>query len=316
MTEWRRILVTGGRSPFRSEGRRGDAIDLEADDSEVFEIGGADVATYGELMREYARRRGLRRLLARVPVLTPRLSSLWLGLVAPLNARIGRKLIESLPHETVVSGPRALERFSIRPRGYREAIARALVNEDQAIAATRRSDAVSVGERVPRAPGDQTHGRLVDTRVRSVSAPPASAFAPIRRIGGGNGWYYANGLWRLRGFLDLLVGGVGLRRGRCDPETPAVGSTLDFWHVEAYEPDRLLRLRAEMRLPGRAWLQFEVDGDASGSRIRQTALFDPGGLAGLAYWYALLPLHKLMFRGMLDGIAQAPGTRAAVALPR
>ncbi|HSP73536.1 MAG TPA: SDR family oxidoreductase [Gaiellaceae bacterium] len=281
------------------------AIDLKASGSEIFEIGGADVATYGELMREYARRRGLRRLLVRVPVLTPRLSSLWLGLVTPLNARIGRKLIESLPHETVVRDPRALERFSIRPRGYREAIARALVNEDQELAATRWSDAFSVGERAPRTPGGQTHGRLVDTRVQSVAAPPAQAFAPVRRIGGGNGWYYANGLWQLRGFIDLLFGGVGLRRGRRDPETPAVGSALDFWRVEAYEPDRLLRLRAEMRLPGRAWLQFEVDGDAQGSRIRQTALFDPVGVAGLLYWYALLPLHKLVFRGMLDGIAQA-----------
>jgi uncharacterized protein YbjT (DUF2867 family) len=281
------------------------ALDLEAHGSEIFEIGGPDVATYGELMLEYARQRGLRRVLVRVPVLTPRLSSLWLGLVTPLNARIGRKLIESLPHETVVHDPRAVERFSIRPRGYREAIARALVNEDQELAATRWSDAFSVGEHAPRTPAGQTYGRLVDTRVRSVATAPPRAFAPVRRIGGGNGWYYANGLWRLRGLLDLLVGGGGLRRGRRDPETPAVGSALDFWRVEAYEPDHLLRLRAEMRLPGRAWLQFEVDGDEHGSEIRQTALFDPVGLAGLLYWYALLPLHKLVSRRMLDGIAQA-----------
>jgi uncharacterized protein YbjT (DUF2867 family) len=279
------------------------ASDLDTDGSEVFEIGGQDVATYGELMREYARQRGLRRVLIRVPVLTPRLSSLWLGLVTPLNARIGRKLIESLPHETVVRDPRALERFSIRPRGYREAIARALVHEDQELAATRWSDAFSVGERVARTPRGQTYGRLVDTRTRRVAAPPARAFAPVRRIGGGSGWYYGNALWRLRGFLDLLVGGVGLRRGRRDPDTPAVGSALDFWRVEAFEPDRLLRLRAEMRLPGRAWLQFEVHGNDKGSEIRQTALFDPVGLAGLLYWYALLPLHKLVFRGMLDSLA-------------
>ena len=132
---------------------------------------------------------------------------------------------------------------------------------------------------------------------------PARAFAPIRRIGGQSGWYYGNGLWKLRGLLDLFVGGVGLRRGRPDPETPTVGSTLDFWRVEAYEPDRLLRLRAEMRLPGRAWLQFEVDGNESGSTIAQTAIFDPSGLAGLLYWYALWPLHALVFRGMLAGIA-------------
>jgi uncharacterized protein YbjT (DUF2867 family) len=281
------------------------ASDLEAHGSEIFEIGGADVATYGELMREYSRQRGLRRVLVRVPVLTPRLSSLWLEVVTPLNARIGRKLIESLQHETVVRDARALERFSIRPRGYREAIARALVNEDEELAATRWSDAFSVGERAERRPRGATYGRLVETRARRVAAPPARAFAPVRRIGGGNGWYYGNALWRLRGLLDLLVGGVGLRRGRRDPETPAVGSALDFWRVEAYEPDRLLRLRAEMRMPGRAWLQFEVVGDEHGSEVRQTALFDPVGLAGLLYWYALLPLHKLLFQGMLDGVAKA-----------
>ena len=287
------------------------ASDLETDGGEIFEIGGSEVATYGELMREYARQRGLRRMLVRVPVLTPRLSSLWLGLVTPLNARIGRKLIESLPHETVVRDPRALEHFSIRPRGYREAIARALVNEDQELAETRWSDAFSVGERAITAQHGETYGRLVDTRARRTAGPPARAFAPIRRIGGGNGWYYGNALWRMRGFLDLLVGGVGLRRGRRDPETPAVGSALDFWRVEAYEPDRLLRLRAEMRMPGRAWLQFEVVGDEHGSEIRQTALFDPVGLAGLFYWYALLPLHKLVFRGMLEGIANAGQHRGA-----
>jgi hypothetical protein len=137
-----------------------------------------------------------------------------------------------------------------------------------------------------------------------VPVAPAQAFRPVRRIGGRTGWYYADTLWRLRGFVDLLAGGVGLRRGRGDPTTPTVGSTLDFWRVEAYEPDRLLRLRAEMRLPGRAWLQFEVEGDERGSRIRQTAIFDPAGLAGLLYWFALLPLHRLVFAGTLAGIAQ------------
>jgi hypothetical protein len=245
--------------------------------------------------------------------LTPRLSSLWLGLVTPVYARIGRKLIESLPHETIVRDPRALDRFAIRPRGYREAIARALLNEDRELADTRWSDAVSAGERATPARDDRTRGRIVDSRVRDVRVPPQQAFAPVRRLGGRTGWYYGDGLWRLRGFLDLLVGGVGLRRGRRDPETPAVGSALDFWRVEAYEPDRLLRLRAEMLMPGRAWLQFEVDGDESGSRIRQTAIFDPVGLAGLVYWYALLPLHARIFDGMLDGIADraaAPDRRA------
>jgi uncharacterized protein YbjT (DUF2867 family)/ligand-binding SRPBCC domain-containing protein len=289
------------------------ALDLEPGAGEVFEIGGADVATYGELMREYARQRGLHRLLVPVPVLTPRLSSLWLALVTPVYARVGRKLVESLPHETVVHDPRALERFPVRPRGYREAIARALLNEDRAFAETRWSDALSSGERGAPAREGHLRGRLVDSRRREVTVPPDRAFAPIRRIGGTSGWYYGNALWRLRGLLDLFAGGVGLRRGRRDPEIPTVGSTVDFWRVEAYEPDRLLRLRAEMRLPGRAWLQFEVNGDERGSTIDQTAIFDPSGLAGLLYWFALLPLHGFVFRGMLAGIAREAtggGTRS------
>jgi uncharacterized protein YbjT (DUF2867 family) len=279
------------------------ALDLSSRGSEIFEIGGAEVATYGDLIREYARQRKLRRLLIPVPVLTPRVSSLWLGLVTPVYARVGRTLVESLPHETVVRDPAALARFDVRPRGYRAAIARALANEDRELAETRWSDAFSAAARGTWTSGAEPAGRLVDTRARAVAASPEQAFAPIRRIGGTAGWYSLDDLWRLRGLVDLLLGGVGLRRGRRDPETPAVGSALDFWRVEAYEPDRLLRLRAEMRLPGRAWLQFEVDGDGDGSVIRQTAIFDPVGLAGLLYWYALLPVHDLVFRGMLAGIA-------------
>jgi hypothetical protein len=135
--------------------------------------------------------------------------------------------------------------------------------------------------------------------------PPGAAFRPIERIGGDTGWYGWNRLWRLRGFLDLLAGGVGTRRGRRSRDTLRVGDTVDFWRVEALEPGRRLLLAAEMKLPGRAWLEFEVTGDASSSTIRQTAIFDPVGLAGRAYWYALYPLHELVFRGMLRGIARA-----------
>jgi uncharacterized protein YbjT (DUF2867 family) len=283
------------------------ALDTESRGSEVLEIGGADTATYEELMREYARQRRLRRLFVPVPVLTPRLSSLWLGLVTPIYARVGRKLIESLPNETVVRDPSALERFDVQPLGYREAIARSLANEDRELAETRWSDALSAVERNPGGLDRRARGRLIDSRTLTLPVSPAQAFAPIRRIGGVSGWYYGTRLWQLRGFLDLLVGGVGLRRGRRDPETPVVGSALDFWRVEAYEPDSLLRLRAEMRMPGRAWLQFEVSADERGSKIRQTAIFDPVGLGGLAYWYALLPLHSLVFRGMLKAI----GSRAS-----
>jgi hypothetical protein len=279
------------------------AADVPLERSEVVEIGGSDRMSYGQLMQEYARQRGLARVMIPVPFLTPRLSSLWLGLVTPVYARVGRKLVESLPHETIAQTDRAAELFTVRPRSAREAIARALANEDREIAETYWSDALSVGEGGGATVERHARGRVLDSRAVEVDAPPSRAFAPIRRIGGASGWYYGNALWRIRGFLDVLVGGVGLRRGRTDPETPRVGSALDFWRVEKYEPDRLLRLRAEMRLPGRAWLQFEVEGDEHRSTIRQTALFDPAGLAGLAYWYALKPLHDRVFGGMLAAIA-------------
>jgi len=141
-----------------------------------------------------------------------------------------------------------------------------------------------------------------------LDVPAREAFAPIRRIGGQTGWYAFDWLWRLRGFIDLLAGGVGLRRGRPEPDALRVGDSLDWWRVEAYEPDRLLRLRAEMRLPGRAWLEFEVSPADGGSEIRQTAAFDPSGLLGLLYWYGIQPLHALVFRGMLAGIARSVRT--------
>jgi hypothetical protein len=240
-----------------------------------------------------------------VPVLTPRLSSLWLGLVTPIYARVGRKLIDSLRNPTLVKDPSALETFPIRPRGLQEAIERALHNEDQELAETRWSDALSSAGPERAWGGVQLGTRLVDSQVAQVGAPPQVAFQPIRRIGGSNGWYFANFLWRIRGALDLLVGGVGLRRGRRDPDGLSVGDTLDFWRVEAFEPNRRLRLQAEMKLPGRAWLEFEVAGDSTGSTIRQTAIFDPRGLSGLMYWYALYPVHEWIFSGMLRRIAAA-----------
>jgi hypothetical protein len=150
--------------------------------------------------------------------------------------------------------------------------------------------------------------RIVDSRDVHVDAPPAAAFAPIRRIGGAAGWYAHDWLWRLRGLIDLAVGGVGTRRGRRDGEDLRVGDALDWWRVEAYEPGRYLRLAAEMRLPGRAWLEFEVTPEGAGARIRQTASFDPAGLLGLAYWYGIYPLHALVFRDTLRAIARRART--------
>jgi hypothetical protein len=240
-----------------------------------------------------------------VPVLTPYVSSLWLGLVTPLYARVGRKLIDSIQHETVVRDDRAARVFGIRPTGMRDAIAAALRNEDAEFAATRWSDALSAGGPAREWDSVRFGSRLVDSRAIRVTTAPSAAFAPIRRIGGRTGWYFADWLWDLRGFLDLLVGGIGHRRARRDAEGLRVGDTVDWWRVEAYEPDRRLRLSAEMKLPGRAWLEFEVTPDGDGAIIRQTALFDPVGLAGLAYWWLVYPLHQLVFRGMLRAIARA-----------
>ncbi len=280
------------------------AIHLKPGGSRVFEIGGADQVTYGELMQEYARQRGLRRFMIPVPVLTPRLSSLWLALVTPLYARVGRKLIDSIRHPTVVVDDSAQEVFSVRPRSLAETVARALRNEDREFAATRWSDAISAGGERPNWGGIRFGKRLVDSRTARVSVSPQQAFRPIRRIGGRNGWYFGNWLWRVRGFIDLLAGGIGLRRGRRQPEELEVGDALDWWRIEDYQRDRLLRLSAEMKVPGRAWLQFEVTPDSDGSIIRQTAIFDPVGLAGLAYWYGIYPLHAVVFRGMLRAIAR------------
>jgi uncharacterized protein YbjT (DUF2867 family) len=280
------------------------SLDLAAAESRVFEIGGADQVSYADIMREYARQRGLRRVMIPVPVLTPKLSSLWLGLTTPVYARVGRKLIEGVRNPTVVTDNDALQAFDVRPMSLSEAISRAMENEDTRYAMTRWSDAISSAGHPKSWGGVKFGSRLVDSRVARTANSPADAFRPIRRLGGDSGWYYANWLWRLRGFIDLLVGGVGMRRGRRDPDRLRVGDPLDFWRVEAYEPDRRLRLAAEMKLPGRAWLEFEVQPSDTGSEIHQTAVFDPAGLGGLLYWYGIFPLHSRIFGGMLRGLVR------------
>jgi hypothetical protein len=282
-----------------------ESIELPESESKIFEIGGPDQVSYGQIMQEYARQRGLRRFMIPVPVLTPYLSSLWLGLVTPVYARVGRKLVESLKNPTVISNPSAQSAFSVRPRSLPEAVARALSHEDRQFAATRWSDALSSSGKPPTWGGVRFGSRLVDSRTAEVDVSPAIAFGAIQRIGGQTGWYYGNWLWRVRGFLDLLVGGVGVRRGRRDPVNIRIGDALDVWRVEAFEPNRLLRLRAEMKLPGRAWLEFEVTGNGEQCTVRQTAIFEPIGLFGLAYWYALYPLHQLVFAGTLRNLVKA-----------
>jgi uncharacterized protein YbjT (DUF2867 family) len=279
------------------------ALDQPVGDSVIYEIGGPDRVSYGDLMREYGRLRGLRRVMFRVPVLSPRLSSLWLGLVTPVYAQVGRELIDGVRNPTIVEDDRALRDFDLRPRGVSAVLQRALVNEDLGFAATRWSDALSAQRELRSWGGVRFGSRRVDSRAAWVPRPPELAFRPIAQIGGRAGWYYGNMLWRLRGLLDLVFGGPGMRRGR--PERLRVGEAVDFWRVEALESDRLLRLAAEMRLPGRAWLQFEVTPENDGCLIRQTAIFDPVGVAGLLYWYGLWGIHRLLFAGMLRRIARA-----------
>jgi uncharacterized protein YbjT (DUF2867 family) len=217
----------------------------------IYELGGAERTSYAGLMREYARQRGLRRWMLRVPVLTPRLSALWLGLVTPVFARVGRHLIESIRFATVVRKP-SLEVFGVRPMSVADAIAAALRNEDRELAETRWSDAISSAAIARRSYGGGELGRrLVDARSITVLAPPSRVFAAVQRIGGANGWYAYDWLWHLRGALDLLVGGVGLRRGRRHPTQLRIGDIVDCWRVERLEPDRRLRLAAEMKLPRR-----------------------------------------------------------------
>ena len=288
-----------------------EVLDLPAAGNRIIEIGGADQVSYRQIMREYARQRHLRRFMISVPVLTPRLSSLWLGLVTPVYARVGRKLIDSIRNPTVVRDPSALKLFSIQPKGIQEIISRAMINEDCEFAATKWSDALSSRGEPSGWGGVRFGNRIVDAREVVVNVAPSAAFRPIRRIGGSTGWYYGDWLWQLRGFVDLLAGGVGVRRGRRDPESLQVGDALDFWRVEGFEENRRLRLRAEMKLPGRAWLEFEVEPSGSGALIRQTTIFDPIGLSGLAYWYVLYPVHRLIFGSMLRRIAARAETAPA-----
>jgi Protein of unknown function (DUF2867) len=270
----------------------------------IVEIGGRDVISYVGIMREFARQRKLRRWFIRVPVLSLSLSSRWLTLITPVYASVGRCLIESVRNASVVRNGNAAELFSMRPMGITQAIERALTHEDRPAAESRWSDAA---RRTPERSmvANSGHDLLVNEQTARVPLPVGEAFAPIRRIGGKTGWYFGNVLWRIRGLIDLMTGGVGMRRGRPDPETPLPGSTLDFWRVELYEPDRRLRLFAEMRLPGRAWLEFRAEPEGSSTVLRQIAKFEPRGLVGLLYWYLLLPVHAIMFRAMLKHISTA-----------
>jgi len=280
------------------------ALDVPLEASTIFEIGCADITSYDGIMREYARQRGLKRLIIPVPWLNPWLSGFWLALVTPLYYKVGRWLIEGVKNETIVNNSKALETFNVRPRGVREAIQRALANEDREFAETRWADAAPEYLK-SRLGGTRFGSRLIYSKDIKVPCPPVECFRPIQCVGGKTGWYTLNWLWQLRGLLDKIVGGVGSKRGRRNPRCLHPGDTIDFWRVDAIEPDRMVRLFSELKAPGRAWLQFEVKGDATSSTIRLTSIFDPVGLAGLFYWYVLYPSHVLVFSRMLTDIAKS-----------
>ncbi len=273
----------------------------------IIEIGGAEVVTYGEMMTIYAEVRGLKRWMVPVPVLTPRLSSLWVNLVTPIPASIARPLIEGLRNESVVHDPVAVHLFPlIQPVGYRTSVERALARLQASNVETAWSDALSTSQGdVPALILTTQEGMIVEQRQCVITASPNQIYKVFSGIGGRRGWFYMNWAWEIRGFMDRMIGGVGLRRGRRDPDRLRVGDALDFWRVEVVEQDRLLRLRAEMIVPGKAWLQFQViPRDDDQTLLSQTAFFAPKGLMGMVYWYALYPFHSLIFSGMINQIAQ------------
>ena len=281
------------------------ALEAPASAGQVVEIGGADVLTYGEMMMEYARSRQLWRRLIPVPVLTPKLSSYWVHLVTPISSSIARPLIQGLRNETIVRDDRARELFPwIRPLCYREALDLALERLRTGRVETSWSDALagSKGDSSVVTLGEQ-EGIILEHRRRTVAATPPQVFKVFTGLGGDRGWLYANWLWRLRGGLDRLVGGVGFRRGRRHPDELRPGDALDFWRVEDVEPDQLLRLRAEMKVPGLAWLEFRATEASGGACLEQTAFFVPKGLSGLLYWYLVYPFHGLIFSGLARRIA-------------
>jgi uncharacterized protein YbjT (DUF2867 family) len=290
------------------------ALDSPDSAGRVLEIGGQDVLTYAGMMTGYARARGLRRRLISVPVLTPRLSSYWVHLITPIPATIARPLIKGLGSEVVVRDDTARRLFpAIELLDYETSVRLALAKIESHGVETAWSDALtsSQGQKTPVALLT-SEGMIIERRQRKVPADSSAVFRSLARLGGDHGWLYLDWTWQLRGMIDRLCGGVGMRRGRRDPENLRVGDAVDFWRVEAVEPGRLLRLRAEMRVPGKAWLEFQTAALSEGTCVlTQTAFFAPKGLSGLLYWYMLYPVHSLIFRGLIRRIASA----AAAATP-
>jgi uncharacterized protein YbjT (DUF2867 family) len=283
------------------------ALEVPESAGSIIEIGGVDVLTYGDMMKGYAKVRGLRRLMIPVPVLTPRLSAHWVHWVTPVPSGIVYPLIEGLRNEVVVRDATARTLFpEIEPVDYETAVHRALSNLEAGQVETRWTDSLASSQGDVR-PLELTteKGLQLERRQGIVNASPKEVYRVFTGLGGERGWLYADWMWRLRGLADRLVGGPGLRRGRRDADEIRVGDALDFFRVEAIEPGRLMRLRLEMIVPGEAWLQFEAQPLPEGrTRLVQTILMAPKGLVGFLYWYGLYPLHGLIFRNLIEAIAE------------
>jgi hypothetical protein len=290
------------------------ALKVPESTGRIIEIGGADILTYGDMMKGYAKVRGLRRLLIPVPVLTPRLSAHWVHWVTPVPSGIIYPLIEGLKNEVVVRDDTAQTLFpDIEPISYETAVRRALSSLEAGEVETRWTDALTSSQGdAPPVELTTEKGMQLERRQGIVNAPPEAVFQVFTSLGGDRGWLYADWMWRLRGVADRLVGGPGLRRGRREPDELRVGDVLDFFRVEAIEPDRLMRLRSEMVVPGEAWLQFEAQPLPEGqTQLVQTIIMAPKGLFGFLYWYGLYPFHGLIFRNLIKVITEHAEGRAA-----
>ncbi|MBN9193502.1 SDR family oxidoreductase [Microbacterium sp.] len=294
------------------------AARVPADLNRTLDIGGPDVLRYGQMMNGYAVEAGLhQRPIAALPVLTPGLASHWVNLVTPIPRSIARPLVESLQHDCVMRD-HDVDALIPPPAGgltpYRRAVRLALGRVASDAVETSWQDAGVLGAPSDPLPSDpEWAGRVVytDTRTAHTTAPVERLWAVIEGIGGTNGWYSTPVLWALRGWMDKVVGGVGLARGRRRKSAVVVGDAIDFWRVEAIEPGRMLRLRAEMRVPGLAWLELRATPEASGARYDQRAVFFPRGLAGRLYWLGVLPFHGLIFRGMANRITSTAEAESA-----
>lgn len=295
-----------------------NAAKLEKPVSGIFDIGGPEILSYADMMQKFAKCSGLRRRwIIKVPVLTPKLSSLWIGFVTPVPTRLARPLIGSLINETVADPKKSIDAIIPKPPegliDVTTAINLALSRTTSNQVETRWSDANVITAPWQKAQSDPDWAgeiTLRDKREVLTDAPIDCVWKSIEQIGGETGWYGADFLWWARGVLDRLVGGVGIRRGRRDPKHLRVGDSLDFWRVEAIENEKVLRLYAEMILPGKAWLEFRISNEGEKVQIVQEATFSPRGLGGQLYWYAVLPLHAFVFPTMLRNIVRSSKRKA------